>query len=170
MALERSISSDFFFDGLEDFDLSESLNVLLDLDLSILPGDFIPNNYCVLCGKGKEYFDFVGNRRFRTIVGMNLDRYNRTNDKVGKSTIVSEILRTVHSAGGIFCRFEQGVWCQVSEGTAREKVGALFRDCLHTKYRSSGKAKVEARRRAKIVSRAKDSASKRRVAIDLVHV
>jgi hypothetical protein len=170
MNLERSVSSAFALDGFQDFDLPESLELLLNMDVSALPEDFVPNNYCVLCGKGKEYFDFVGNRRFRTIVAMFLDRYNNTKDKVGKTAIVTDVIRIVHSAGGIFCRYEQGVWWQVAEGTAREKVGALFRDSLHTKYRSSGKAKVAARRRAKIMNRAKTTPYLHRHSSSLVQV
>jgi hypothetical protein len=147
------VSSNFVFEDLQDFDFPEALELLITLDVSALPEDFVPSNYCVLCGKGKEYFDFAGNHRFRTIVSMHLDQYNNATDKVGKSRIVTQVMKIVHDAGGVFCRFEQGVWWRVSPATAREKTGALFRDCLHTKYRSSGKAKVAARRQARVASR-----------------
>jgi hypothetical protein len=171
MGIEQGDSFSLDLDGLENFGLDEALELLSNLDESPLPEDFVPNNYCVLCGKGKEYFDFIGNRRFRTIVAMNLDRYKNTKEKVGKSVIVSEVMRVVRNAGGIFCRYDQGAWWQVTEGTAREKVGALFRDFLHTKYRSSGKAKVEARRKAKLMSRVQAAASNDpQVSVDFVCV
>jgi hypothetical protein len=78
---------------------------------------------------------------------MFLERYSASTSKQERSTIVAEILVMVRHAGGKICKYQSGHWWEVAEAVAREKVGALMRDCLHTQYRSSTKAKV-ARRQA----------------------
>jgi hypothetical protein len=100
-----------------------------------------------LSGRGKQNFNHVGNRRFRIIAGMFLERYSAATSKQERSTIVAEILAMVRHAGGNFCKVQGGHWWEVAKAVAREKVGALMRDCLHTQYRSSTKAKV-ARKKA----------------------
>lgn len=116
-----------------------------------LPYDFVPNNYTVLCGRGKEFFNAIGNRRFRIIVDMNLERYSNTQTKSQKSQIVSEIVEIIRGAGGGFVKQnpKDGSWYEVGDSVAREKVGALFRDCLHEQYSSAAKSKT-ARRRANL--------------------
>jgi hypothetical protein len=76
--------------------------------------------------------------------------YSEAKTKFEKSNIVSAIIATIRQAcpGGGFVKFEEGEWWEVDDGFAREKIGCLFRDYLHTQYRSSTKAKI-ARRKAK---------------------
>ena len=73
--------------------------------------------------------------------------------KAEKSAIVSKAMDIIRKASpdGSFVKLEKGVWFEVSGRYAREKVGAWFRDCLSSKYRSSSKAK-HARKMAKRVS------------------
>lgn len=117
-----------------------------------LSDDFRPTPYTVLCGRGKDCFNYMGNRRFRIIVDLMLERYSLADTKTEKSRIVSEVVQTIRSSGGAFAKFEKGAWWEVGDAVAREKVGALFRDCLHMQYRSSAKAKT-ARRRANQISK-----------------
>jgi hypothetical protein len=115
---------------------------------SRLSGDFEPNDYTVMCGKGKEYYNNIGNRRFRVIVEMNLQRYTRTVSKAGKSDIVSEVIRVIRASGGQFAKLENSdEWWDIGDVAAREKVGSYFRDCLHVHYKSSTKAKTASRRK-----------------------
>ena len=71
--------------------------------------------------------------------------------KLEKSRIVTKIMRTIRqmSPVGSFVSYENGRYFEVSQRTAREKVGAFFRDSLHQVYRSSSKAKL-ARKRAEV--------------------
>lgn len=117
---------------------------------SLLGSDFVPSNYTVLCGRGKDCFNFVGNRRFRIIVDMNLERYALAPTKSEKTQIVTDIVELVRMAGGCFAKKEDGVWLEVGDAVAREKVGALLRDCLHQQYRSSSKAKTARRQAQKL--------------------
>jgi hypothetical protein len=115
-----------------------------------LPIDFVPSAYSVICGRGKVCTDSVGNRRLKVIAGMFLERYSSASTKELKSMIVSQIMDILEEAcpdqRGQFVRFSEGRWWSIDHMAAREKVGALLRDCLHTKYRSSNKAKLARRR------------------------
>jgi hypothetical protein len=106
------------------------------------PVEFPPCDYSVVCGRGKISFNHVGNRRFRILASMFVERYSRADSRAAKSTIVSEIIAVIRQAGGIFCKYQRDVWVEVREHQAREKVSSLLRDLLHTQYRSSAKAKV----------------------------
>jgi len=123
---------------------------------TVLPDDFQPASYHVLCGRGKECFESVGNRRFRLIVQMNLERYSQSRSKSDKSHIVGEIVDIIRESGGGFVAKDKksGRWIEISDAMAREKVGALFRDFLHSQYRSSAKSKT-ARRRANRIQQAR---------------
>jgi hypothetical protein len=110
--------------------------------------DFEPSDYSVICGRGKENFNHVGNRRFRILTSMSMERYSKSdNNKATKSAIVSEIVAIVRQAGGNFCKYKKGEWYEVGDYYAREKVSSLLRDLLHTQYRSSAKAKISRRPR-----------------------
>jgi hypothetical protein len=113
--------------------------------------DFQPSDYSVVCGRGNETSNHPGNRRFRLLTSMFIERYAQAeNSKAAKSAIVSEIITMIRQVDGTFCKYKSGVWFEVGERYAREKVTALLRDLLHTQYRSSNKAK-SARRSARRV-------------------
>jgi hypothetical protein len=103
---------------------------------------FQPSDFSVVCGRGKDSFNHVGNRRFRILADMFVERYSHAATKIAKSAIVSEIIAVIHQAGGIFCTYKMDAWCEVGDHQAREKVSALLRDLLHNQYRSSAKAKI----------------------------
>jgi hypothetical protein len=113
---------------------------------SQLRHDFQPSNYSVICGRvqGKASYTNVGNRRLRVIAGMSIESYSQAGRKTVKSAIVSEIIATIRRAGGHFCEYKKDTdtWFEVGDHYAREKVGALLRDMLHTQYRSSAQSKI----------------------------
>lgn len=99
-----------------------------------LPDAFQPNSYTVLCGRGKDHYNWVGNRRFRVIVSMNLERYLCARTKAEKTRIVMDVVELIHDSGGTFAkRHVNGDWYDIGYDAAREKVGALFRDALQKK-------------------------------------
>mgnify|MGYP000355822854 CR=1 FL=1 len=108
------------------------------------------SDYSVVCGRGKDSFNHVGNRRFRVLASMFIGRYSDADSKTAKSAIVSEIVGVIRQAGGHFCKYGKGAWFEVGDHHAREKVSALLRDLLHTQYRSSAKAKIARRPRKPI--------------------
>jgi hypothetical protein len=104
--------------------------------------EFEPSEYSIVCGRGRDSFNHVGNRRFRLLASMFIEKYSRANNKAAKSAIVSEIIEVIRKAGGIFCTHKRGAWFEVGDHQAREKVSCLLRDLLHTQYRSSAKVKI----------------------------
>jgi hypothetical protein len=112
-----------------------------------LPANFIPNDSTVILGRIKACTTFIGNRRLKSIVNTFLKPYSEAKNKLEKTAIVSSIVGVIKRGGGTFVKCEDGVWWEVGEAIAREKVGSQLRDYLHTQYRSSTKAKL-ARRKA----------------------
>jgi hypothetical protein len=90
-----------------------------------LPLDFQPSENTVLCGRSRECFESAGNRRFRVLCNSYMQEYLDAPGKVEKSRIVTKIMRTIRQLCpvGAFVSFEGGRWYEVSQRTAREKVG-----------------------------------------------
>jgi hypothetical protein len=118
-----------------------------------MPPKYIPNKNAVLCGRGKTCTTNPGNRRLRSLIRENLEAYGKSNNKVEKTEIVSRIMDAIKigcpSDEPSFLKKEDGIWYEVDDAYAREKIGCVFRDQLYTKYRSSTKAKL-ARRKQQI--------------------
>jgi len=122
-----------------------------DKNLTPLPEGFVPAQHDVICARGKTAFGHPGNRRFRVLLSLQLDKYANATSKIEKSVIVTSIVDAIRESshskgGGGFVREEGSRWYAVNEHLAREKVGQGFRDLLHEKYKSSTKAKKRRRK------------------------
>ena len=106
-----------------------------------LSKDFEPGNFDVICGRGKTCYNHPGNINFRKLVETYLTQYDNARSKVAKSMVVSAIANDVRrqSPTGGFVKqdTDTGMWVEVGEYMAREKIGQALRDSLHMKYRSS---------------------------------
>jgi hypothetical protein len=108
----------------------------------LLGNKYIPGPNAVICGRGKACTSSAGNKKLRSYVDSFAKSYGTAANKEQKSKIVSTIISLIEEPeGGAFVKFEESTWWKVDEAYAREKIGNLFRDVLHTKYRSSSKAK-----------------------------
>ena len=91
-----------------------------------LPPDFEPSNWTVICGRGKDNYSSIGNKRLKVLVDTKLPQYQQASTKIQKSLIVSELVDTIHEAAGDsgFVKRDPATnrWVVVSEETAREKV------------------------------------------------
>mmetsp|Transcript_298 Transcript_298/g.494 ORF Transcript_298/g.494 Transcript_298/m.494 type:complete len:348 (-) Transcript_298:261-1304(-) len=103
----------------------------------------------VLCGKGKAVFDHVGNRRFRFIVAMNIDKYHKQMTKVARSAMVRSITDQVLSSGARFLKRSDNTaeklddrWFVLSKEEARAKVSQTMRDAARDGPDGSTKRKI----------------------------
>jgi len=114
-----------------------------------LPSDFIPGSNDVLMGRGKKCTEHVGNERFRRLVASKLDEYSGAN-KREKTALLLSIVKQVRmgSPTGGFIKLDStaGLWFEVGDFLAREKVSQAFRDALHDCYRSSNAFKKKRKR------------------------
>jgi hypothetical protein len=72
-----------------------------------------------------------GNRRFRFIIALNLDRYRYAIDRSAKSRVVNSIVKQVQQLEGRFlerCDEHGACWLPVSSDIARRKVSHALRD------------------------------------------
>lgn len=100
-----------------------------------LPPHFVPGEYDVICGRGKECYNHTGNRRFRITIDMSLRKYSEAETKLQKSLIVMSIVdmfRSNSALGGGFVRQDakSKVWYEIGDEAAREKVGQTIRETL----------------------------------------
>ena len=110
-----------------------------------LPADFVPGPSHVICAKGKQAKQHPANRFLKSLVQAHLVEYSECPSKLERSFLVSKMIKMIRQQGG-FVRNIDGTWCDVGDRNAREKIGQAFRDSLHTKYKSSTKAKASMRR------------------------
>jgi hypothetical protein len=114
-----------------------------------LRATFTPGPFDVICARGKDAKNHCGNRRFRQKVQDALLNYSKSDSKMEKSMILSDIVESVRRGspfGGFVKSNQHGQWFEVGDHLAREKVGQSFRDLLHVKYKSSTKSKRKRRR------------------------
>jgi hypothetical protein len=129
----------------------------------LLGEDYQPNCNDVLCARGKEAASHPGNIQFRSMIDSYLEKYHRTDTKKEKTTIVCNIIDHVRSSSpkGKFVRkHSDGIWYDVGDDFAREKIGQCFRDRLHMEYRSSSKAKISRRKETTGLSTTGQSSNK----------
>ena len=109
----------------------------------VLPGSWTPDNWSVICGRGKECYEHVGNRRFRLLVDLNLEKYAAAKSKVAKSAIVMSIFDAIieGSNNGGFVKQDPTTkrWSIVDDDSAREKIGQQFRIQLSQKQTKDNK-------------------------------
>jgi hypothetical protein len=82
--------------------------------------DFQPCDYSViLCGQDNASSNHTGNRRFRVIASMFVEKYSLAACNKHKSTIAANIVSMIRQNGGSFCEYEHGAWFEVGDHFAR---------------------------------------------------
>jgi hypothetical protein len=117
----------------------------LSKGMRLLPSDFTPSNYSVLCGRGKGYYNSFGNRRLRVIIRSFRQQYTEAEGSAEKALVVTKVMDIMKQAcpvGG-FIKIQNGRYYELSERAAREKCSALFRDCMVTSPSKDASAKRE---------------------------
>jgi hypothetical protein len=85
--------------------------------------------YDVLCGRRKDSFNHVGNRRFRVIISLNLQRYINSPTRFDRSDMILSLVRELRDKVGVrFLKKKGSKFVELSEKECREKVGHALRD------------------------------------------
>lgn len=97
----------------------------------------------VLCGRGKNSFNHVGNRKFRDIVADAIPGYVTATSRATKSEIVTNIVRKVRESGGRFLKRDNArkVWYVLNYTQSKEKAGHAIRDATITEDSKKQRAK-----------------------------
>lgn len=87
--------------------------------------------YDVICGRGSVAFNNIGNRRFRVLISMNVDRYNNSDGRHRKGLFIGSLVHTFrHTIGARFFKLKNGQLIELTERQIRQKVGHALRDVL----------------------------------------
>jgi hypothetical protein len=117
---------------------------------TMLPATFAPQAYSVILGRGKVN-ETVGNRRLKILVDIELSNFEKAKSRRERASVVDRVMETIQEACkmGAFIRYEDGVWYEVDDTEARDKIATMFRNKLSHQYKSSTSNKVERRRQRK---------------------
>jgi hypothetical protein len=88
----------------------------------------------VLLGKQRDAFNHIGNRRFRSLINANWERYNSSKGRCERTTIVVSIVNFLREERKVrFLKRDKatGRWYVVPDCIAREKVGHAIRDAIN---------------------------------------
>ncbi len=91
--------------------------------------DFCPGEYDVICGRGRRAARHVGNRRFKLVIQLYLDKYLRARTKSDKTLVVIEIVDIFRRVNGIFVKPDskhKGQWLQIGNQLVVSKVEVEF--------------------------------------------
>ncbi|CAB9513267.1 expressed unknown protein [Seminavis robusta] len=104
----------------------------------------------VLCGRGKNSFNHVGNRKFRDIVAEAIPGYVTATSRATKSEIVTSIVRLVQENGGRFLKQDtkRKVWYVLNYTQSKEKAGHAIRDATITEESKKQRARKRKMMRA----------------------
>jgi hypothetical protein len=80
---------------------------------------YTPHNYDIICGRGRDVLESIGNRRFRLTASVFIEKYAIAKSKTDKSHIVARILDIIHDAGGRFIKHEEGRWWDIGYDASR---------------------------------------------------
>jgi hypothetical protein len=80
-----------------------------------LPAGYVPRDDDVICGRGKDCSDHIGNVKFRALVKEKLNRYANAANKTEKSLIIMETINEVRLVGR-FIRKETGLASFIDAG------------------------------------------------------
>lgn len=96
------------------------------------------NDNDVLLGRGTERNEYIGNRRFRSLVEQHREAYKFANGSDAKRKVARKIIDQIHELGGRFLEevktdkpahdVEEGVWIEVTESIAIQKCMQALRD------------------------------------------
>lgn len=96
-------------------------------------------NYDILCGRSRNSFKHVGNRRFRVTIEMNLNAYNAASTKKQKSDLIIEIAASLRDNVGARFLKPKGTneYIELTEEQIHKKIGHALRDMAVARQQST---------------------------------
>ena len=105
-------------------------------ELGMIKMTDLPANNDILLGKGKPIQEFRGNQRLAMIVDDYEEQYHVESSKTDKTALASAIVKKIQATNGRFLSKESGIWIEVHDNLARDKVSHMFR---HQRLKSKKK-------------------------------
>lgn len=93
-----------------------------------------PRPYDILCGRNRNSFNNIGNRRFRITISMNVEKYNSIHSRIERSKFIASLAQTLrYEVGFRFLKRTSGGennsgTAELSDDEIRAKVGHALRD------------------------------------------
>lgn len=86
----------------------------------------------VICGRHKDASNNIGNRRFRILVALSIQRYIAAPTRAHKSAVIRDIVEMIQSSGGRFLHLNKkpshSDWEELDDKQIHDKVGHALRD------------------------------------------
>jgi len=99
----------------------------------------LPSKFDVLCGQSRICANHTGNRRFQVVLDIYAPKYEQAKSKQEKMMLTKEIVGCIGAASGRFLKYKDGMWIEISNVTARDKVS----HALRTKVQSWKRQRTE---------------------------
>lgn len=102
-----------------------------------------PNEYDIICARGRQASKHPGNLIFRQLILSHLDRYVGAKSKLDKGMVIDEVFQIVYGSNGRFVKRDKrtGQWRYLCDVKAREKVTHAIRDAVIARDKASHRAK-----------------------------
>ncbi|KAG7357373.1 hypothetical protein IV203_002061 [Nitzschia inconspicua] len=111
-----------------------------DPNAVFLPAWFVPTEKDVICGWARQNHRHKGNQRFRQLVEFSAPLYVAAKTKLEKTNVIQSVVEKVRrdSVGGGFIKrdFQSGLWYEIGDDKARDKVGHAIRRVVEESSRA----------------------------------
>jgi hypothetical protein len=113
-----------------------------------------PRPYDILCGRNRNSFNNIGNRRFRITISMNVEKYNSMRSRHQRSKFIASLAQTMrYEVGFRFLKRKGGKNAQtveLSDDEIRAKIGHALRDLSSTMQQDSNGRNANANPESKV--------------------
>ena len=145
---DNQVGNDLGNTNLTEEDEQELLHYFLSSDAphTVLPTDYNPGKFDIVCGRSKFASQHCGNHRFRVTISIFLQQYlDKPERGRDRSLLFIEIVNTIRSSGARFVKYYHGQWCDIGDYKARRKVGrVLSADAVAFKDNAKSPKKTQA--------------------------
>jgi len=103
--------------------------------------------YDIICGRNNGAHNWVGNRRFRITIMMNLKKYTEAPSREEKTQVIKSVIELLLNTDEVGARFikkvGEGMYVRLKDKQIREKVGHAFRDMISLAEQEGGKLEAK---------------------------